>query len=620
MDSSGTLESFEQEYSARLRDYLTGFPSESPHEVGARLHQAGASVPALCRLHHTALEHVFDGGSSQPADDNRLAGAGAFLTEAFAGYGVEASGPSESDRDLDDNRLRLLESTIANANDIIVITEAEWIEPEGPPIVYVNEAFERLTGFTRAEALGQPISNLLRGPGTSPETLATVRRALMDGKPCAVEILNYRKNGTEFWAELTVQPIADQTGRFTHWVAVRRDMTERRQAEDRLRHVQKMEAIGQLTAGVAHNFNNLLTVIQGNAELLDTAVANPAESVERRKTAILTAVARGAELVRRLMVVSRGNAGEPSSQDLNLLVKETGVLMERILPAKIQFELKLEDGPLMTDIDPSICSQVLLNLIVNARDAMPDGGLLTLSTGRRMVLEADFKDPKVVVLDHRVFIPGEFAFISVADAGIGMTAEIRRRIFEPFFTTKPEGQGTGLGLATTLGFVSERGGFVEVESEPGRGTVFRIFLPISDEESIATLGIGRHRGNIPTKTALVAEDETEVRRLIAAMLEDKGFTVLTAKDGAEAIRIASQYAGPIQLVVADKAMPLMYGDVVIRLLAELRPECRFILTSGSLGAHESVKDLPVGSRFLPKPFGRNELFEILESLMQAPDA
>ncbi len=617
MDTSGTLEPFEQEYSARLRDYLTGFPSETPHDLGVRLQQAGLPIPALCRLHHAALGHVFDGESSKHDDDNRLAGAGAFLTEAFAGYGAGAFGAPESDHDLDDNRLRLLESTIANANDIIVITEAAWIEPEGPPIVYVNDAFERLTGFTRAEALGQPISELLRGPGTSPETVATIRRALMDGKPCAVEILNYRKNGTEFWAELTVQPIADQTGRLTHWVAVRRDMTERRQAEDRLRHVQKMEAIGQLTAGVAHNFNNLLTVIQGNAELLDTAIARP-ESLERRKTAILTAVARGAELVRRLMVVSRGNAGEPSSQDLNLLVKETGVLVERILPARIQFEMKLEDGPLMTDIDPSICSQVLLNLIVNARDAMPDGGLLTMSTGRRMVLEADFKDPKVVVLDHRAFIPGEFAFISVADAGIGMSAEIRRRIFEPFFTTKPEGQGTGLGLATTLGFVSERGGFVEVESEPGRGTVFRIFLPISNGDSIATPGGGRNRGDIPTKTALVAEDETEVRRLIAAMLEDKGFTVLTAKDGAEAIRIASQYAGPIQLVVADKAMPLMYGDVVIRLLAELRPECRFILTSGSLGAHESVKDLPVGSRFLPKPFGRNDLFEILESLMKDP--
>jgi PAS domain S-box-containing protein len=615
MDSSGKSETLQKEYSARLRDYLTGFPSESPHEFGARLQRAGISVPALCHLHHAALGHVFDGERAKKDDNHRLAGAGTFLTEAFAGYGAGAFGSPQSDHDLNDNRLRLLESTIANANDIFVITEPEWVEPDGPPIVYVNDAFERMTGFTRAETLGQPISGLLHGPNTSPETVATIRRALMDGKPCAVEILNYRKNGTEFWAELTVQPIADQTGRFTHWVAVRRDMTERRQAEDRLRHVQKMEAIGQLTAGVAHNFNNLLTVIQGNAELLDTAIARP-ESLERRKTAILTAVARGAELVRRLMVVSRGSAGEPRSQDLNLLVKETGVLVERILPARIQFEVKLEDGPLMTDIDPSICSQVLLNLIVNARDAMPDGGLLTLSTGRRMVLGSDFKDPKVVVLDHRAFVPGEFALISVADSGIGMSAEIRRRIFEPFFTTKPEGQGTGLGLATTLGFVSERGGFVEVESEPGRGTVFRIFLPILDGESIATPVSRRSRTGVPTKTALVAEDETEVRRLIAAMLEDKGFTVLTAKDGAEAIRIASQYAGPIQLVVADKAMPLMYGDVVIQLLSELRPECRFILTSGSLGAHESVKDLPAGSRFLPKPFGRKDLFETLESLME----
>lgn len=615
MDSPGTVAPFELEYAGRLRNFLADSGSPAPSDLGRRLQLADMSPAAVYRLHHAALGRLF-AEAAEPLGPDRFSRAGTFLTEMLEEYGASSgtSGPS-----LDGDRLRLLELTIAKANDTVVITESGWVEPDGPPVVYANEAVERLTGYAPTEFLGQPLGRLLYGPGIQPETIERVQKNLTEARSGVIEIRNHRKNGTEFWAELTFQPISDQTGRFTHWVAVLRDLTERRQAEERLRHVQKMEAIGQLTAGVAHNFNNLLTVIQGNAELLDTVMNQP-DKIERKKTAILTAVARGAELVRRLMVVSRGSAGEPCSQDLNLLVREAGVLVERILPAKIQFEVKLEDGALMTEIDPGICSQVLLNLIVNARDAMPDGGLLTMSTGRRMVLETDFRDPKVVVLDHRAFVPGEFAFVSVADAGIGMSAEIRRRIFEPFFTTKPEGQGTGLGLATTLGFVSERGGFVEVESELGRGTVFRLFFPVSNGEAIATPGGGRVRLGQSTKTALVAEDETEVRRLIAAMLEDKGFTVLTAKDGAEAIRVASQYVGAIQLVVADKAMPSMYGDVVIRLLAELRPECKFILTSGSLGAHESVKDLPVGSRFLPKPFGRKELFETLESLMEAPTA
>jgi two-component system, cell cycle sensor histidine kinase and response regulator CckA len=519
-----------------------------------------------------------------------------------------------TERKAHEERLRLLESAIANASDIVLITEAGRNDPPGPRIVYVNDAFERITGYSRAEAVGQT-PRILQGPGTSPETRARIRQALHDWEPVTVEILNYRKDGTGFWAELSIQPIADPTGWVTHWLAIQRDVTERRREQERLRQAQKMEVVGQLTSGIAHNFNNLLTVIQGNAELIGRASGLP-ETLARKKTSILTAARQGAELVRQLMVISRGSAGNSHPREVNPLVAETGQMMERILPANIGFSLELADEPLWSDLDAGEFSQSLLNLIVNARDAMPDGGKLTISTGYRAMTEADFERPSVFFLSNCPPRAGMFVCVTVGDTGIGMNEETRRRIFEPFFTTKGSGKGTGLGLATTLGFVSERGGCIEVESEPGRGTVFRLGLPASRPATDPPVARTFHSGVFPALTALVAEDNSDVCRLIAAILEEKGFTVLTARDGAEAIRVASEYQGPIQLVVTDKAMPSLYGDSVIRLITQLRPECRFILTSGSTVTDDEMKALSTRARFLQKPFGRNELIDAILNLMR----
>ncbi len=516
-----------------------------------------------------------------------------------------------TDRKRTEERLRLLEAAISNANDVVMITEGDETDPLEGKIIYVNHAFERVLGFSREEAIGNT-PRMLQGPGTSPETPLLIQRALIEQRTLTAEILNYRRDGSEIWLELAIQPVRDATGRCTHWLSIQRDITDRRREEERLRQAQKMEAVGQLTAGIAHNFNNLLTVVQGNAELIGRRTPMN-DSLGRKKEAILTAAQRGAELVRQLMVISRGSSGAPRPLDVNALVSETGSLVERILPANIRLFLQLADEPLSANLDAVEFSQSLLNLIVNARDAMPHGGDLTITTRRREVAESRFnRIGTVFLLDREKVREGNFVEVAVSDTGVGMTEAVRRRIFEPFFTTKPDGQGTGLGLATTLGFVSERGGFVEVTSEVGRGAIFRLFLPASRPVRPQPVPARAESGMFPILTILVAEDDPAVRRLVTIILEEKGFRVLTAKDGAEAIRVATEFPDPIHLVLTDKAMPTLYGDAVIRLLSDLRPECRFILTSGGLGAPEN---LPSNVRFLPKPFGRDELLDAIRAVI-----
>jgi PAS domain S-box-containing protein len=518
-----------------------------------------------------------------------------------------------TERKNDETRLHLLELAINKANEVILITEAGENDPPGPRIIYVNEAFERMTGYSREEAVGKT-PRLLQGPGTSEETRRSIRKALEEWRSITVELLNYRKDGTEFWVELAIQPIPDATGWYTHWLAIQRDVTERRREEARLRHAQKMEAIGQLAAGIAHNFNNLLTIVQGNAELIGR-LTPITDSLTKKKNAILTATRRGTDLVRQLMVISRGGTGIPRPLDVNRLVIEIESLIAGVLPPNIRLSLQLADEPLYANFDSAEFSQSLLNLIVNARDAMPHGGSLTITTRLRELFDDGFdQNGTLFVFDREKIRSGTFVEVTVGDSGTGIPEQVLVRIFEPFFTTKPDGQGTGLGLATTLGFISERGGFIEVSTEMGKGTTFRLLLPESQvvpaqvQNSVPRLV----SGVFPGLTALVAEDDLDVRNLVRFILEERGFRVLPAKDGLDAIRMASECPDPIQLVLTDKEMPNLYGDAVIRILSDLRPECRFILMSGGLGAQEN---LPEHVHFLPKPFGGDGLVSAIRTVM-----
>ncbi|MGQ9895944.1 MAG: PAS domain S-box protein [Acidobacteriota bacterium] len=389
-------------------------------------------------------------------------------------------------------RIRLLEAVLNNINDVVIITEAEPIDPPGPRIVYVNPAFERMTGYTALEVIGQT-PRILQGPETSAEARAQIRQALKNWQPIQVEVLNYRKDGSQFWADLAIVPIADATGWYTHWVAVQRDVTMRRRAEAEQRRRSSLEAVGKLSAGIAHNFNNLLAIIQGYGEMVRRDVADRPE-VSRRIESILRAVKRGSQLVQELMLFTRQKEAQPQVLDVCQAVQETLDLARRLLPTEIEVEELSRVSPseqsLRAYLDPSRLSQAVLNLLLNARDAMPSGGRLTVAIGQQFITNPLVQFSAQIVFSHQVE-PGDYVFVQVSDTGVGMTAETQRHIFEPFFTTKGVGEGTGLGLATVYGFVAESGGFIVVDSAPKAGTTMWLFFPlVKDEPQVNTTNSG----------------------------------------------------------------------------------------------------------------------------------
>jgi signal transduction histidine kinase/CheY-like chemotaxis protein len=371
---------------------------------------------------------------------------------------------------------------------------------------------------------------------------------------------------------------------------VRERTEELASANEKLRHSQKMEAVGRLAGGVAHDFNNLLTVILGQSEFLleDLPAGHPLrESAED----VFAAAGRGAQLTRQLLAFSRRQVLTPRELDLNELVSAADRLLRRLIDASIELRLTLHEAPLWILADPGQIEQVIVNLVVNARDAMSEGGLIELRTG----------------------LQGGGVMLSVRDTGTGMTPEVLAHIFEPFFTTKELGKGTGLGLATVYGIVEQSGGTIDVQSAAGVGTCFTIALPMairpgdSDTQSVAPAAAAG------SETILVLEDEAAVRALATRALRGAGYHVLEAADGAEALTRCSEWSGPIDLALSDRMLPHLSGPEVIERLRETRPELRVVFMSGY--ADESfAKDAP----FVQKPFRCAELLRVVRQALDAP--
>jgi nitrogen-specific signal transduction histidine kinase len=376
-------------------------------------------------------------------------------------------------------------------------------------------------------------------------------------------------------------------------VGVGRDITQQLQLESQLRQAQKMEAIGTLAGGVAHDFNNILTVIMGLANLIQMGVG-PDDRLRRHIDQIVLSSERAAELTRSLLAFSRKQQIDVKPHDVNAVVASTAKLLKRLLPEDVELRVNLADHSLVTLLDIAQIDQVLINLATNARDAMPNGGSLTISI-LSVELEESFRKT------HGFGKPGRYVLLSVSDTGIGMDEETMTRIFDPFFTTKEVGKGTGLGLSSVYGIVKQHGGYVDVKSKVLKGTTFDVYLPLVNTAARhATAESVQVKGG--SETILVIEDDADVRKMMITVLSDQGYTILEAANGENAIRVFDEHKEATSLVILDVVMPGKNGRKVLDEIARLNPLIRAIFVSGYTG--DIVLDKGVqedGVDFLQKP-------------------
>jgi PAS domain S-box-containing protein len=488
------------------------------------------------------------------------------------------------------------------------------LDPKGL-IVQWNPGAERLLGYHAGEVLGTHVSRFHieeeRGPGLRTRIIAN---AALRGK-CEDEGWRVRKDGTRFWAGIVTHAIRDELGGLIGFAEVNRDLTARRDAEERLRQSQKMEAIGQLTGGVAHDFNNLLTVISGNLETLQRRLADSElQSLQRPIDAALRASSRAAALTQKLLAYSRLQALRPAAVAVNTLIGGICELLRPTLPASIAIETVLTEGAWPTFVDANQLESCLLNLAVNARDAMPEGGRLTIQSANVCLNEEEAARAEVV--------PGEYVGLFVADTGTGMTKEVVAKAFDPFFTTKGIGQGTGLGLSQVYGFVKQSGGHVRICSGPGAGTRVRIYLPRHHappqvaEGDDGAAGVPRAQG----ETVLVVEDQPDMRSLSVEMLTHLGYAVLEAPDGGTALRVLDAHR-EIAVLFTDVGLPRgMDGRQLAEEAKRRRPKLKVLLTSGYADGMVGG-DTRLGPDFglIMKPFALAGLARKLRTVLHQPE-
>jgi len=476
-------------------------------------------------------------------------------------------------------------------------------------IVLANPRTEEMFGYSREELLDHSIELLLP---EAKRAAHTRERSDYFAKPhvrpmgIGMELAGRRKDGTEFPVEVSLSYIEIEEGVFA--IAFVSDISQRKLLEEQLQHAQKMEAVGRLAGGVAHDFNNMLTVISGyNRMLLDEL--SPADPLRSYVEEALTAADRAAELTNQLLAFSRRQIMQPKVVNVNAVVKQSDKMLRRLIGEDIEVVFRLKDDVGNIKVDPGHLEQAIVNLAVNSRDAMPVGGRLTVETCN-VHLDENYARSHVGVK------AGEFVMIAVSDNGTGMDAATRQHIFEPFFTTKEKGKGTGLGLATVYGIVKQAGGDIWVYSELGQGTTFKLYFPRVLEESAETGAVEPARPAQSLETVLVVEDEQSVRDLTVKMLQKLGYRILTAASGAEAIEISRTHPGPIHLLLTDVVMPNMSGRQLADALRPHRPDMKVLFLSGYTEdtiVHHGVLDQ--GVQFLPKPFSREVLAKKLRDVL-----
>ncbi|MFH0780825.1 MAG: PAS domain S-box protein [Pseudomonadota bacterium] len=488
----------------------------------------------------------------------------------------------------DAERKRLM-AAIEQVGDAIVMTDAQGL------IQYVNPAFERTSGYTSEEVFGRN-PRILRSGRQEDSFYRNLWNTIAGGTTWAGLMVNKRKDGNLYSEETTISPIRDSSGRIVNYVAVQRDITEHLHLTAQLQQAQKMEAVGLLAGGVAHDYNNMLSVILGYTELALSKV-NKTESLHGDLAEIYKATMRSTEITRQLLAFARKQIINPVVLNLNQNVQSMLKMLQRLIGEDVTLDWHPEVGLYPIKMDPTQIDQLLANLCVNARDAVTDVGRIIIET-KNVVIDDTYCAQNVG------FERGEYALLTVSDNGCGMDKETLSHIFEPFYTTKGMGQGTGLGLSTVYGIVKQNNGFINVYSEPGNGTTFKIYLPWFAGQTVEIQP--ENIEEIPLshgETVLVVEDEPLLLKMDKHMLERLGYRVLPAGGPGEAIGQAETHAGEIRLLITDVIMPEMNGRDLAEKLQALYPDMKVLFMSGytaTVIAHRGVLD--EGVNFIQKPF------------------
>jgi len=487
------------------------------------------------------------------------------------------------------------------AEDLIAVVDA------GGNRLYNSPSYERILGYSRKELMGTPGIEQVH-PDDRPGVIEAAREALQTGTGRRLQYRFKHKDGTWRVLESTSSAVRNAAGKIDVLIIVNRDITERKKSEEalrlkeeQLRQSQKMEAVGRLSGGIAHDFNNLLGVIIGYSDILDMKLEE-GDPLRKSVGEIKKAGVSASSLTRQLLAFSRQQVLQPRILDLNALVTDLVTMLRRLIGEHVQVEIVLDPALRKVRADQSQLEQVIMNLVVNARDAMPGGGKLTIHTANVQLGES-------VVADRPYVQPGPYVQLTVTDSGTGMDADTIVHIFEPFFTTKEKGRGTGLGLATVYGVVKQSGGYIWVESNVGVGTTFRICLPMVGQ-GVSTPVINEAPARVPrgSETVLVAEDEDSLRTLISDLLTQNGYNVLAASCGAEALEIAGKHHGAIHLLLSDVVMPGIGGPTLAKKLVASRPEVKTLFMSGYVEFHSAGHDnLPADIPVLQKPFSNDTL-------------
>jgi PAS domain S-box-containing protein len=499
-------------------------------------------------------------------------------------------------------RERYFRALIENTYDIIITLDAEQ------QITYASPAIVRVMGYQNDHYENNKLSGFLHSEDIPDYVSAFAQLLQMPGKSVATQFRMAHKNGSWLWFEAGITNLLNEPG-IQAIVANLRDVSERNQLQAQLLQSQKMEAVGQLTAGIAHDFNNLLTVINSYAELLQLRLP-PDESLQKMALRIYESGERAATLVRRLLAFSQKQIINPETLNLNDIVKKMDKLLREIIGEHIQMSLNLTPNLWFIKADRSQIEQTIVNLAVNARDAMTAGGSLTIET-ENVLLVSEF------TASHLGLNPGPHLLLTLSDTGTGMTDDVKAHLFEPFFTTKEEGKGSGLGLATVYGIVKQSNGSIWIESEVDQGTIIKIYFPRADgAEAAQPAPKTALKPGPATETILLVEDNDAVREIVSEILQDLGYTVLIARNGQHALKLVSSYSEPIDLLLSDIVMPGISGRTLAETLQQTHPNLKVLLMTGY--SEETIADFGVVTPkidLLQKPYMPQDLIRKVQEIL-----